>query len=310
MSTAQTTTWYVRVQGHVRGPFPVTRLRQLRDQARLDPNTEISEDRTVWIRAGSLTELYPPGSVPDDKPKGPREKDWFYQQNGQQIGAVPLSTLQLMASSGRLEPHELVWAEGFSTWIPASQVPELGFLQRKPRGLASLSGRYKLGLLVAASCLFLAPACFVFQSNAERLSSERREAEERRADVLRLAREKTEKERFEAELAERQALREAIESQNARIKQIAKSESSSTSQSLKYPVGTRVANKGFGFFSKGFWTGRVSGYAKGVYEVKISTSKSGMDSRYKPGATIAMFEDEMQEDPNPIINGTVNVLSQ
>ena len=185
------------------------------------------------------------------KPKGPREKDWFYQQNGQQIGCrttLHSNSWRRVDGSNRTSSYGLRASQlGF----PPSQVPELGFLQRKPRGsphsavVTSWASSRKLSIPHPRVSFFRATRNGVVRTTGGR-SGER--------NVLRLAREKTEKERFEAELAERQALREAIESQNARIKQIAKSESSSTSQSLKYPVGTRGKQSWFLFR-------RVSGLA-------------------------------------------------
>ncbi len=187
MQTTQSTVWFIRIQGRVRGPFPLQKLEQLRDQGRLDPRTEVSANRTSWVLAGSLLELYPPGSIPAEVVKSPHDKSWFYQQDGQRVGPVPLSTLQLMASSGQLAPHELVWVEGMATWGPASHVVELGFLQRGPRGFSSFSTVKKLAVLVPVLALFIVPGWFVVKINYERVAEQRRVMEVARQEQIRKA---------------------------------------------------------------------------------------------------------------------------
>lgn len=49
--------------------------------------------------------------------------NWYYAQNNQQLGPVPLATLQAMARSGQLNGEDLVWREGMANWTPANQVP-------------------------------------------------------------------------------------------------------------------------------------------------------------------------------------------
>ena len=47
---------------------------------------------------------------------------WFFAYNGQQIG--PLDDLQAQ-SQARVNPHGLVWRDGFAQWMPIQQVAEL-----------------------------------------------------------------------------------------------------------------------------------------------------------------------------------------
>ena len=49
--------------------------------------------------------------------------NWYYAQNNQQLGPVPLATLQAMARSGQLNGEDLVWREGMANWTAANQVP-------------------------------------------------------------------------------------------------------------------------------------------------------------------------------------------
>lgn len=50
---------------------------------------------------------------------------WYYAQNGQQFGPVPVEQLRSMFSTGALRPSDLVWSDGLPAWTPAGQVPAL-----------------------------------------------------------------------------------------------------------------------------------------------------------------------------------------
>lgn len=50
---------------------------------------------------------------------------WFYAQQGRQLGPVPLDTIRQMLATGALQPTDLVWRDGMSGWLPAHSVPEL-----------------------------------------------------------------------------------------------------------------------------------------------------------------------------------------
>ena len=52
--------------------------------------------------------------------------DWYYSQDDQQKGPVPLEELQRMIAEGTLNANrDLVWQTGMKDWLPAAQVPEL-----------------------------------------------------------------------------------------------------------------------------------------------------------------------------------------
>jgi hypothetical protein len=46
--------------------------------------------------------------------------EWFYTNDGQQMGPVSIAGLRELAARGGLQPSDLVWTEGMSTWAPAS----------------------------------------------------------------------------------------------------------------------------------------------------------------------------------------------
>lgn len=51
--------------------------------------------------------------------------EWYYGKNGRRHGPVDMATLQRMASSGELDPSDLLWHEGLTQWIKASQTKGL-----------------------------------------------------------------------------------------------------------------------------------------------------------------------------------------
>lgn len=51
--------------------------------------------------------------------------DWYYAQNNQQQGPVPLETLRQMYAGGQLQGTDLVWTSGMPNWLAASSVPAL-----------------------------------------------------------------------------------------------------------------------------------------------------------------------------------------
>lgn len=50
---------------------------------------------------------------------------WYYAQNNQQFGPLPMEQLRAMFSTGVLRPSDLVWSDGLPAWTPAGQVPAL-----------------------------------------------------------------------------------------------------------------------------------------------------------------------------------------
>lgn len=51
--------------------------------------------------------------------------DWFYAQNGQQLGPIDDGHLHDLATSGQLRRSDLVWRDGMPNWTPAGNLPEL-----------------------------------------------------------------------------------------------------------------------------------------------------------------------------------------
>jgi hypothetical protein len=52
-------------------------------------------------------------------------EEWYYADNGQQMGPVSTSELRALLAKGVVKSSDLVWRDGLSNWIPASQTREL-----------------------------------------------------------------------------------------------------------------------------------------------------------------------------------------
>ena len=70
-------------------------------------------------------ELSAGSSAPPPLGSSGRGAQWHYEMRGQQKGPVSDSTLRELLATGTLTPTSLVWTQGMSGWIPASDVPEL-----------------------------------------------------------------------------------------------------------------------------------------------------------------------------------------
>src|SRR5262245_25214981 len=53
-----------------------------------------------------------------DQSMNVRVVDWFYVQNGKQIGPVPAAQFDDLVRAGQISPETLVWREGLANWQP------------------------------------------------------------------------------------------------------------------------------------------------------------------------------------------------
>src|SRR5689334_6283328 len=58
--------------------------------------------------------------------------EWYYQLSGQQLGPLTSRQLATLASSGRLQPDDLVRRSGDDRWRPARRVRGLTFGIARP----------------------------------------------------------------------------------------------------------------------------------------------------------------------------------
>ncbi|MEM9943999.1 MAG: DUF4339 domain-containing protein [Planctomycetota bacterium] len=126
--------WFVKTNGVFRGPFDADTVRSMRNRNRIDPSSEISDDRVNWNPAHQFPELFPePEPIPNGEDETPSEisgnqTQYFYNDNGNQMGPVSFARLQELANSGRIRSTDLIWYEGAKGWHPASEIKELRFL--------------------------------------------------------------------------------------------------------------------------------------------------------------------------------------
>jgi uncharacterized RDD family membrane protein YckC len=79
---------------------------------------------------------------------------WYYADNGQQQGPLPLAELQVLFQQGRLTADTLLWHEGMAEWTAASSVPDLqsALAQAKAEGNAEQSDAANTAAPATGSC--------------------------------------------------------------------------------------------------------------------------------------------------------------
>ena len=128
-------TYYVRLKGKVLGPFSMEQLVQLKQQGRLSPFHEVSDDRKTWTVASSIAGLFPantaapvapPVKAPVAAPASPRApapSQWHYRgDDGKQVGPISHDELHRLVQDGTIGEQTLVWHAGLSAWTPLGQV--------------------------------------------------------------------------------------------------------------------------------------------------------------------------------------------
>jgi hypothetical protein len=66
---------------------------------------------------------------------------WYYSQNGTQLGPVSQAELQAKIASGEVSASEMVWKDGMSDWTPASRLPEFAISPPPVSGVTSAPGQ-------------------------------------------------------------------------------------------------------------------------------------------------------------------------
>jgi hypothetical protein len=125
--------FYIRLAGRVRGPFTVDGLKeQIRRGVFSAHISEVSEDRTNWMRASqipSLNELLrpsttaPPASPVDHQDVAePESVLWHYTRHGAKVAAtVSTEQLDLLIRQGTIGLNERIWNETLPDWVEVSQ---------------------------------------------------------------------------------------------------------------------------------------------------------------------------------------------
>jgi hypothetical protein len=135
---------FVRIRGHVQGPYELDKLRALVRRGQLSRMHEVSSDGSVWKQAANFPELFQSptvngvqaetrtlggltdGDIPEiDVAASPAAGRWHYAQNDVQKGPVAFDELKSILASGNLDSSDLVWTDGMKEWVPAHTVPGL-----------------------------------------------------------------------------------------------------------------------------------------------------------------------------------------
>lgn len=137
---------FVRIRGHIQGPYTAEKLRTLVRRGQLSRMHEVSADRNVWKQASEYPDLFASSAVAAVRVHGENQRSdelladtlgleppsvthqgsWFYACDGAQKGPVSFEQLNTLLHSGSLSPDDLVWTDGMSEWMPARTVRGLG----------------------------------------------------------------------------------------------------------------------------------------------------------------------------------------
>jgi len=102
------------------------------------------------------------------------DKEWLYNTGqAEPQGPVSMTELAELASTGQLQPDDLIWKQGMEDWLPAGRVPQLGFTSQPSEHIAPTSQasdsqrlrssktakarlpRWLVGAVVGIGCLLL-----------------------------------------------------------------------------------------------------------------------------------------------------------
>jgi len=163
MSTSR----YVRIRGHVSGPFSEDKLVALVKRGQLTRSHEVSEDGVTWSAAGELESLFSrpkmsggadtsqAQSTAMETPKPPEaataststdRENWFFAVKGRRSEPVGWLELQDRVIKGKVPLDALVWSEGMDDWQVASSIP--GLLPASSSTSKGLAGEMTWGDLV------------------------------------------------------------------------------------------------------------------------------------------------------------------
>ncbi|MEO2048103.1 MAG: DUF4339 domain-containing protein [Pirellulales bacterium] len=139
--------YYVRVRGRVIGPFSEEKLRKMARSGQVGQTHEISPDAVTWRRASEYQGLLAEESEPTTadvndgdevtranpstvhqpaQPKIGKEKVWFLNQGGENLGPFTVEEVRSQITSGTVSRDALAWKEGTPDWSAVLEVfPEL-----------------------------------------------------------------------------------------------------------------------------------------------------------------------------------------
>ena len=129
---------WVKERGRMLGPYSLQKLQELAAQNWLSKMHLVSENRIHWVFANhfrdgiawhenatpkTADQNTPP--IVEKKPvKPPPENQWWYAENRQPIGPLPLTRIRNLFGMGELTAKQLVWTPGMDDWKPAREITE------------------------------------------------------------------------------------------------------------------------------------------------------------------------------------------
>lgn len=66
-----------------------------------------------------------PPPVTPRAPEGFPEQEWYFAEEGSQLGPFPWQEIYQEARSGRIKAETMVWVSGLPEWKPAREIPSL-----------------------------------------------------------------------------------------------------------------------------------------------------------------------------------------
>ncbi len=318
MSTTQETRFFIKQNGRVKGPYPVSSLMSMQQRRKIDRETLVSEDRREgWVQAESLEDVFPENLWERKTPVTNEEKQWYYSVDEERMGPYSFDEMAQFAATGVVSEYDHVISETMTDWVEASQIDGLIFVLPEQTASAKNSLRKHIGIAVAICFMvMIVPAVGYLVKDHLRIKENERlamidEQEKREEEQKILDEMKKDKVRLE-EKEEREKDRKSKENV-AKIKAagsgfgltglllaelIAKSEKKKASNSgfnSKYKVGDFVGSGSglTGLLNGKNWRGTViSVQSSNLYRIKISGS--GPSSEYVEGKTYNFRDDEIE----------------
>jgi len=136
--------YFVRWRGELKGPFAADALKKMTERGELSKLHEVSTDRVVWRRAGSMPEFYPPyerklgtrpasgvqasttdSEGPEDSAPGVKPAGQWYYARGQEVeGPCSADEIVSLIQAGKLTAADhLSSADRPAEWKIISAVP-------------------------------------------------------------------------------------------------------------------------------------------------------------------------------------------
>jgi hypothetical protein len=171
------------------------------ERGRIDGQTQISPDRSVWFPLERLGNEFasPPSRQealvsPEHQAFGETGRTYFRNVDGVMRGPFSLTELQSDAVTGALNPNDLLWTEGQSAWNAAGTVAGLSFpsTRRRVGSWVNSHPAVLTSLVLGIVLLIGLPIYVAIASSRARERQAAAEADRVKAAAARLDRDRTE----------------------------------------------------------------------------------------------------------------------